>query len=363
MNDAILRTRGLTRRYGDMTALDNVDLDVQQGEFIALLGPSGCGKTTLLRCIGGFIEPTSGDVFIGNQSMRGVSAHQRPINTVFQNYALFPHMSVSENVAYGPRRAGASRIEIPRQVHEALEMVGLPNMGDRFPSQLSGGQQQRVALARAIINRPRVLLLDEPLGALDLKLRKHMQIELKRLQEQLGITFIFVTHDQEEALVMADRIAVMNAGRIEQIGQGKEIYQTPNSLFVADFIGDANFIDITVDRDGYVQLADNDMTAGRLPESNGTGTYRMLVRPEKLHLGQHNPNDVGLELPLTVTRSIFIGDAIRVYGTLPAGQEISIKLTDTAEQRVPDNGTQITLRCAASSVRLYPSDTRSHARS
>ena len=212
----LIRTQSLVKRYGDVVALDGVSLAVQQGEFLALLGPSGCGKTTLLRLIAGFIEPTSGELSIADQSMTGVAPNRRPVNTVFQNYALFPHLTVAENIAFGPRRRRVAKSEVRSGVAETLALVGMDEFVNRYPSELSGGQQQRVALARAIINKPKVLLLDEPLGALDLKLRKRMQIELKHLQARLGITFIFVTHDQEEALVMADRIAVMSQGRIMQ---------------------------------------------------------------------------------------------------------------------------------------------------
>jgi spermidine/putrescine transport system ATP-binding protein len=214
MTGDLIEIDGLVKRYGTVAALDGVSINVRQGEFLALLGPSGCGKTTLLRSIAGFVEPTEGHVRIGGKVMNDVPPHERPVNTVFQNYALFPHMTVAENVAFGPRRKGIPKAAIAKLVSDVLAMVGMDGYGERYPRQLSGGQQQRIALARAIVNQPQVLLLDEPLGALDLKLRKRMQVELKRLHGQLGITFIYVTHDQEEALAMADRIAVMNQGKI-----------------------------------------------------------------------------------------------------------------------------------------------------
>jgi spermidine/putrescine transport system ATP-binding protein len=353
MTEPILSARGLTRRYGGVAALDNVDIDIAQGEFLALLGPSGCGKTTLLRCIGGFVQPTSGEVRIEGKPVQGVPAHKRPVNTVFQNYALFPHMTVAQNVAYGPQRAGVAAAEVTTRVREALKMVGLPDHGERYPTQLSGGQQQRVALARAIINRPKVLLLDEPLGALDLKLRKHMQIELKRLQEQLGITFVFVTHDQEEALVMADRIAVMNAGKIEQIGTGEEIYRSPASLFVADFIGDANLIDVEVAGTGEVSLARGGDFLGRL-QTASVGSFRMLARPEQLSFLGPDSVPPTLRLAATITRSIFVGDALRVYADLADGTEVAVKLVDERARTGLATGQQVSIGWYGDDARLFP---------
>ncbi|MHA6844838.1 ABC transporter ATP-binding protein [Ralstonia syzygii] len=242
MNDILLSVENLNKAFGQSRALKDISIDVRCGEFVAMLGPSGCGKTTLLRCISGFVTPESGSISIRGADITRLPPNRRPLNTVFQNYALFPHMHVLDNVAYGPRRAGASKAEARERALDALNMVGLGEHGARFPHQMSGGQQQRVALARALVNRPKLLLLDEPLSALDLKLRKRMQIELKQLQEKLGIAFIFVTHDQEEAMAMADRIIVMNNGHVEQVGSGNEIYRKPSTRFVADFIGDANFV-------------------------------------------------------------------------------------------------------------------------
>jgi spermidine/putrescine transport system ATP-binding protein len=230
----------VTKRFGDLTAVDSIDLEIIEGEFFTLLGPSGCGKTTTLRMIAGFEEVTSGRLSIDNVDMVGTPPYRRPTNTVFQSYALFPHLSVKENVAFGLRRQKVERGEIDRRVSRELERVGLSAEANRRPSQLSGGQQQRVALARALVNLPRVLLLDEPLGALDLKLRKGLQVELKRIQQEVGITFAYVTHDQEEALTMSDRIAVMNRGRIEQIADPEEVYDRPATSFVAGFIGVSN---------------------------------------------------------------------------------------------------------------------------
>ncbi|OZI82290.1 Fe3+/spermidine/putrescine ABC transporter ATP-binding protein [Bordetella genomosp. 6] len=349
----MLSIRALTRRYGAVTALDNINLDVAQGEFLALLGPSGCGKTTLLRCIAGFAQPSSGEVLIESRAVQGVPAHRRPVNTVFQNYALFPHMTVAANVAYGLQRAGVGKAETATRVAEMLELVGLPDHGARYPAQLSGGQQQRVALARAIVNRPKVLLLDEPLGALDLKLRKHMQIELKRLQEQLGITFVFVTHDQEEALVMANRIAVMNAGRIEQIGTGADIYRTPSSLFVADFIGEANLIDVRAHADGALTLGADGQPVGVLPQAAQPGRYRLLARPEQLAFLGPDSAAPALAFDATVTRTIFVGDALRVYARLADASEVAIKLPDGPRQRAPHSGAQVRVGWFGQSPTLF----------
>jgi ABC-type Fe3+/spermidine/putrescine transport system ATPase subunit len=244
MTEAIIELRNLTRKFGDFTALDNVSLSVAPGEFLTLLGASGSGKTTTLRLIAGFDHPDAGEILMDGQDIGPLPPYQRPINTVFQQYALFPHMSVRENVGYGLRMRGVKGAEVKTRVDEALKMVQLGQLEARAPRQLSGGQQQRVALARALVNRPRVLLLDEPLGALDLKLRKEMQLELKHLQTQVGITFIYVTHDQEEALTMSDRIALMRAGRIEQVGTPREIYARPASRYVADFIGETNLLKV-----------------------------------------------------------------------------------------------------------------------
>jgi len=276
------------RRGQVLRAVDDVSLAVREGEFFALLGPSGCGKTTTLRAIAGFEEPTSGEILLRGRPVHGVPAFHRPVNTVFQDYALFPHMSVRQNVMFGLRMAGVTPQEARRRAEEALELVHLPAVGDRRPGQLSGGQKQRVALARALVNRPAVLLLDEPLGALDLKLRKAMQYELKQLQQQVGITFVYVTHDQEEALTMADRIAVMSAGRALQVGAPDEVYERPSSRFVADFIGETNFIaGVLSGRSGalaVVRLPDGRAVQGALRDpATATGAAVVVaVRPEKV---------------------------------------------------------------------------------
>jgi ABC-type Fe3+/spermidine/putrescine transport system ATPase subunit len=236
--------RGVTKRFDDVVAVDAVDLAVQKGEFLSLLGPSGCGKTTTLRLIAGFEHPDEGVVLIGGEDVTSLPPYKRDVNTVFQSYALFPHMTVLHNVAYGLKHRGLRGAARDARAREALELVRLPQLASRKPKQLSGGQQQRVALARALVMEPKVLLLDEPLGALDLKVRKQLQVELKRIQERVGITFVYVTHDQEEALAMSDRVAVLNEGRIEQLGRPREIYDAPATRFVADFIGETNFIQV-----------------------------------------------------------------------------------------------------------------------
>jgi spermidine/putrescine transport system ATP-binding protein len=240
--DALVRLQGVRKRYGEVVALDGVDLEIRRGEFFSLLGPSGCGKTTLLRLLAGFETPDAGRVLIGGKDMAGVPPYERPVNTVFQNYALFPHMTVAGNIAFGLRMKGLSQGEIRKKVAWALELVDLLGLEGRYPRELSGGQKQRVALARALVLEPQVLLLDEPLSALDLKLRQELRVELMQLQRRLGTTFVFVTHDQEEALVMSDRIAVMRAGRVEQVGLPDEVYERPKNRFVADFLGRSNFL-------------------------------------------------------------------------------------------------------------------------
>ncbi len=284
-----VRLERVSKVFKETVAVDDVTLTVEAGQFFSLLGPSGCGKTTTLRMIGGFEEPTSGRIFLGGRDVSDLPAYRRDVNTVFQSYALFPHLNVLENVAYGLKRRQVSKDEIAPRVADILELVDLPGFETRRPAQLSGGQQQRVALARALVNRPQVLLLDEPLGALDLKLRKQMQLELKRIQAEVGITFIYVTHDQEEAMTMSDRIAVMNAGRLEQVGAPQTVYELPSTPFVASFLGASNLLDGEVEgTDGSVARVrlraggTVSLPADRL--ATATGPVRIGVRPEKLHI-------------------------------------------------------------------------------
>jgi spermidine/putrescine transport system ATP-binding protein len=330
MSDGFIRVERLVKRYSDLVVLDDISLDVAEGEFLALLGPSGCGKTTLLRSIAGFVDISGGDIVIDGRSVKHLPPNRRPVNTVFQNYALFPHLTVAQNVAFGPRRAGVAPKDIAAIVDESLTTVGMATFAGRFPSQLSGGQQQRVALARAIANKPKVLLLDEPLGALDLKLRKQMQIELKSLQQKLGITFIFVTHDQEEALVMADRIAVMDAGRIAQIGRGRDIYHAPSERYVADFIGDANLISATVAADRTLVVAGLSIPAGHAAPAGAEVTY--LLRPEAVTLTCEEPPKAagGIVVRAKVKDVVFIGGAVRVYAVTDGGQEFIAQQTALA---------------------------------
>ena len=284
-----VRLEAVTKAFKEIVAVDDITLEVGDGEFFSLLGPSGCGKTTTLRMIGGFEEPTAGSIYLGDHEVTGIPPYKRNVNTVFQSYALFPHLNVFENVAFGLRRAKAPKNEIPSRVEEMLKLVDLSGYGTRRVNQLSGGQQQRVALARALVNSPDVLLLDEPLGALDLKLRKQMQLELKRIQAEVGITFIYVTHDQDEAMTMSERIAVMNAGRFEQVGPPREMYETPRTAFVAGFLGASNLLAGEVESaDGAVakvRLSDGStisLPSDRLPAPRGA--VQIGVRPEKLHL-------------------------------------------------------------------------------
>jgi spermidine/putrescine transport system ATP-binding protein len=290
---ADVRLVDVTKRFDDVVAVDKLSLEIEPGSFFALLGPSGCGKTTTLRMIGGFEEPTEGLIYLGDREVSGLPAYKRDVNTVFQSYALFPHLSVFENVAFGLRRKSIRGDMLSGRVREILRLVGLEGMEKRKPRQLSGGQQQRVALARALVNKPQVLLLDEPLGALDLKLRKQMQLELKAIQHDIGISFVHVTHDQEEAMTMADQIAVMNYGRIEQLGTPTELYETPKTAFVAGFLGVSNLIRGTVSGADRVNLHHGpevrvrpDALAGR------TGEVAVGIRPEKIELGDGQENSL-----------------------------------------------------------------------
>jgi spermidine/putrescine transport system ATP-binding protein len=319
-----LRLVGLSKSFETFTAVHPLDLVIPEGSFFALLGPSGCGKTTTLRMVAGLEQPTEGRILIGDTDITDTRAHQRNVNTVFQSYALFPHMNVMDNVAFGLRRRGDK--DATRKAKEALELVQLGEVARKKPAQLSGGMQQRVALARAVVNRPDVLLLDEPLGALDLKLRRQMQIELKRIQREVGLTFIHVTHDQEEAMTMADTIAVMNAGRLEQLGDPATLYEHPASTFVANFLGQSNLLRATVAgpaEDGEVLVKAHEhllrVVADHLPE--GSTEIWLGVRPEKLRLGEHGgPN----RLEGRVTDVSFSGVATQYLVRMPWGQEMTV---------------------------------------
>jgi spermidine/putrescine transport system ATP-binding protein len=325
--EAVIEIDHVTKRFAAFAAVDDVDFGIRRGEFFSMLGPSGCGKTTTLRMIAGFERPTVGAIRLEGRDVSRVPPYQRNVNTVFQQYALFPHMSVRDNVAFGLRARKVAKSEIAARVDEMLGVVRLADFASRRPAQLSGGQQQRVALARALVNYPSALLLDEPLGALDLKLRQAMQLELKRIQREVGITFVFVTHDQEEALTMSDRIAVMSEGRVEQIGSPEEIYDRPATEFVAGFIGQANLLPITVNgREGdhtVVTFASDH----RLPAREGTdlepgsrGT--LMVRPERVRLAVAGPENGRVGVPATVRDLVFQGPVVRVALTAPDGSDV-----------------------------------------
>ena len=286
----LIAIRELTKRFGTVCAVDNLNFDIEAGEFFAILGPSGCGKTTLLRLLAGFESPTAGEIFLGGQPLSGVSANRRPTNMVFQSYAIFPHLNVGQNIAYGLRNQNLTKAEIEAAVMEALDLIKLPGYGGRRPGQLSGGQRQRVALARALVCRPKVLLLDEPLGALDKKLREEMQLELRQLQRSVGITFVFVTHDQDEALALSDRIAVMSNGRILQIDSASKLYEAPNCREVATFIGSMNFIAGILHDHGIVDAGSLGPLRIKLDAAMAApAPVTLAIRPEKLSLA-HQPS-------------------------------------------------------------------------
>jgi len=326
----------VVKMFGDFTAVDQVNLRVQPGEFLSLLGPSGCGKTTTLRMLAGFEEPTSGELRISGQPVAGTPPHKRDVNTVFQAYGLFPHMTVAENVAYGLRQRKVPKAEMGQRVAEALDMVKMRPLAERKPKQMSGGQQQRVALARALVNRPSLLLLDEPLGALDRKLREEMQIELKLLQSQLGITFIFVTHDQEEALSMSDRIAVMLDGRIEQLADPYTIYEHPSSAFVAGFIGQQNFFQGTSSEGGSVVSADGLVarSSREVPDMSDGSSALVAVRPEAVDISESAPAAVENVLAGTLAGVSHLGDVIQFVVTTAHQKEVLARLPRTKAPRL-----------------------------
>jgi len=339
-----LKLKGVTKRYDTFTAVDDLDLVIPRGSFFALLGPSGCGKTTTLRMVAGLDQPTIGQIWIGEQDITDTRAYQRNVNTVFQSYALFPHLSILENVTFGLRRRKVADYE--KQAMEALELVQLGHIAKKKPGQLSGGMQQRVALARAIVNRPDVLLLDEPLGALDLKLRRQMQIELKQIQSEVGLTFVHVTHDQEEAMTMADTIAVMNAGRLEQVADPATLYECPTSTFVANFLGQSNLLKATVRaRTGTVAELDVHGVKLRLPMDRLKATTTELwlgVRPEKLRLVGPSKDGDGNRLTGVVVDASFTGLATNYLVKLPWGQELMV-VQQNDGTRSAARGTQVTL--------------------
>jgi spermidine/putrescine transport system ATP-binding protein len=356
-----VRLRGVSKRFGSLTAVRQMDLDIPRGEFFTMLGPSGCGKTTTLRMIAGFDEPTEGSVLLEGEDVTGQPAFKRATNTVFQSYALFPHLSVERNVAFGLQRRRVPKEEVRRRVAEELERVGLAGEAKRRPAQLSGGQQQRVALARALVNRPAVLLLDEPLGALDLKLRKQLQVELKRIQQEVGITFVYVTHDQEEALTMSDRIAVMNHGVIEQMGEPEEIYERPGTTFVAGFIGVSNLMpgEVVDTGTGTAELrldAGVTVRTGAAGVSRGERAYA-VVRPEKLQLQRANgaAPDGRASVDGQVESSLYMGTATQVIVRLPDDTRMTVLVPNTDEEarrRLPATGDPARLSWSSDNIHM-----------
>ena len=354
MDDVVhsVELREVSKRFGDLTAVDDLDLDLAAGEFFTLLGPSGCGKTTTLRMIAGFERPSAGEIRIEGTDVAEQPPHRRPTNTVFQSYALFPHLSVRDNVAFGLKRKRVARAEIGERVRSELERVGLAAEANRRPSQLSGGMQQRVALARALVNLPKVLLLDEPLGALDLKLRKGLQVELKRIQREVGITFVYVTHDQEEALTMSDRIAVMNRGRVEQIGIPEDVYERPATTFVAGFIGVSNLMPAVVAGGGEVKLEHGPTVRAAADGIAVGGRCYAVVRPEKLRvetLGGAGAAGTANGKPRVegiVESSLYLGTSTQIGVDLGDGVRMTVLVpnADEAErQALPGGGARVAL--------------------
>lgn len=336
MSDPIISIRGVTKKFGNVTAVAETDIDIQANEFFALLGPSGCGKTTLLRMLAGFETPTTGQILIDGVDMVDTPPNRRPVNMVFQSYAVFPHMSVQDNVAYGLKVGGVSRAEAEGRVVEALERVQLGPLADRKPDQLSGGQRQRVALARALVMRPKVLLLDEPLSALDAKLREQMQLELSRLQQEVGITFVTVTHDQDEALSMADRIAVMEAGRVCQMATPGALYESPATRFVADFIGKVNLFDAQVvsARPGHAVLDVTGVGRAEAPHDGAAqGSVTLAVRPEKIRMSAEQ-SAASPSVHGKITDWAYYGDTSHLYVETGTGLRIAVNIQNVTRGTV-----------------------------
>ena len=344
--DLILKN--LNKSYGDFNAVDDLSLVIPKGSFFALLGPSGCGKTTTLRMVAGLEEPTAGSIFVGETEITDMKPYRRPVNTVFQNYALFPHLSIFENIAFGLRRRGISDAEVKTAVDKVLNLVELPQLATRKPNQLSGGQQQRIAVARAIVNRPALLLLDEPLGALDLKLRRQMQIELKWIQTEIGITFVHVTHDQEEAMTMADTIAVMNKGKIEQMGTPEDLYDSPKTAFVANFLGQSNLIPGEVSgNDGNNLIVDLFGTKVAVPKarSSAHGSSVLVgIRPEKFRISPEGKNVSGNVLTGGKVSDVsYIGVSTQYQVEMPWGKELMVFEQNDDNEEMLRKGQPVTL--------------------
>jgi spermidine/putrescine transport system ATP-binding protein len=334
-----------------VVAVDAINLHIAPGEFFSLLGPSGCGKTTTLRMIAGFEKPTAGRILLDGEDVASIPAFKRNVNTVFQSYALFPHLRVFDNVAFGLRRAGVAKHELRRRVADALAQVELTGLERRKPSQLSGGQQQRVALARVLVLRPAVVLLDEPLGALDAKIRRTLQLELKALQEQVGLTFIYVTHDQEEALTMSDRLAVMNAGRVEQLGAPKTVYEEPETTFVADFLGISNLLTgVASANSSLVRVGSFDLRAAR-GTTTGRGETKLLIRPERVRLEPHDASGEN-RVPGMVERVVYRGSNNQVLIRLASGEQIQALVQNIDESRQYTAGDPVRVHLPAEALRV-----------
>jgi spermidine/putrescine transport system ATP-binding protein len=351
MTEVDVRLERVSKYFGDVAAVDDLSLDIAEGEFFSMLGPSGCGKTTTLRMIGGFEDPSVGTVYLGGRDVTDLPPYRRDVNTVFQSYALFPHLNVYENVAFGLRRKKVDKGDIERRVHDSMRLVDLEGFEERKPSQMSGGQQQRVALARALVNRPKVLLLDEPLGALDLKLRKQMQLELKRIQEEVGITFIYVTHDQEEAMTMSNRFAVMRHGKIEQIGPPEAVYESPATEFVAGFLGASNLLDGELDGTSG-DIATVRLTSGqaiRMPSSKVPSDIdtqvKVGVRPEKISIelddGDPSADTNWVSGLLRLSTYIGVSNQYKVEG--PGGAELTVYVQNLGAGEAPAPGRKVRL--------------------
>jgi spermidine/putrescine transport system ATP-binding protein len=345
----------LVKRFADVTAVAGINLDMPPGEFFSLLGPSGCGKTTTLRLIAGFERPDEGQILLDGVDMAETPPHKRNVNTVFQNYALFPHLSVADNVGFGLRYKNITKQEARKRVADALELVRLQGLERRRPSQLSGGQQQRVALARALILNPSVLLLDEPLGALDAKLRKALQIELKALQEEVGITFVYVTHDQEEALTMSDRLAVMSNGRVEQVGTPSEIYEEPTTTYVADFLGVSNLMDARADgadQEGRakIQLGDFEIVAAR-GDTDAKGDVKVVIRPERIRLEESGATGEN-RIPGMVERVVYVGSTMQVIVHLASGPTLQAWIQNQGDGLPYSQGQPVSVHLPADAIRV-----------
>jgi len=349
-----VRLVDLVKRFEDVVAVDGINVEVPGGEFFSLLGPSGCGKTTTLRLIAGFERPTSGHVLLDGNDVAYTAAHKRNVNTVFQSYALFPHLDVSENVAFGLRFKDVSKADRKQMVGEALELVQLEGLGKRKPGQLSGGQQQRVALARALVLNPSVLLLDEPLGALDAKLRKALQIELKALQEQVGITFIYVTHDQEEALTMSDRIAVMAAGRVEQVGPPRMVYEDPATAYVADFLGVSNLMNARAHGSSNgacrVTMGDFEFAAAKGAVET-SGDVKVTIRPERVRVDEHGTTGAN-RIPGMVERTVYLGSATQLIVNLAHGETLQALVQNQGDVLPFQQGSPVSVGLPADALRV-----------